>query len=284
MSVRSIFWPSPFTAEMTGYVDRRVPSLVIPCLWLLTCNSGISKSETEGFSNVNRNPFLCNLIAFERELTNCAPKWSCNVMAAKRRTCGCQSTLWTLEKDQMPAGFPSSKELATWAAAAPPASALVGAISRFQEFEQNWVGSNLAQWYLKLIESIYVNLFLSVGLKDYSILQRFSIIFNSLILFPEFSWPSFDHFHLPVKVTGLCFVQSPSPRSRISRGARGAEEVPKAHLWLKLVLSSRSTIPIIPILPIQPFFFGRKSWKSINSWKDGRLTFNVNGTEHFHGR
>jgi len=37
----------------------------------------------------------------------------------------------------MPAGFPSSKELATWAAAAPPASALVGAISRFQDFEQN---------------------------------------------------------------------------------------------------------------------------------------------------
>ena len=243
---------------------------------------GISKSETEGFSNVNRNPFLCNLIAFERELTNCAPKWSCNVMAAKRRTCGCQSTVWTLEKDQMPAGFPSSKELATWAAAAPPASALVGAISRFQDFEENCSFEPFSQVIFETHRVNSVNLFLSVGLKNYSILQRFSIIFNSLILFPEFSWLSFDHFHLPVKVTGLCFVQSPSPRSRISRGARGAEEVP-----------SRSTIPIIPIIPIQPFFLvgelmlkrnAENPWKSIDSWKDGRLNFSVNGTEHFHGR
>ena len=249
MSVRSIFWPSPFTVEMTGYVDRRVPSLVIPCLWLLTCKSGISKSETEGFSNVNRNPFLCNLIAFERKLTNCAPKWSCNVMAAKRRTCGCQSTVWTLSFRPDASGFPIQQDCSA------QRSLLHGLLQRhqllpllvgFPDFKI-WVGSNLATFFPTTI-------FIHFQFFD-SLPWVFMTIFWSFSPPCEGDWPLLRSIAVPKE----------PDFARSSRGWGGAE------------LQYHPNHPNHPNPTV--FFFGRwisakkKCWTSIDSWKDGRLNW-----------
>lgn len=175
-------------------------------------------------------------------------------MAAKRRTCGCQSTVWTLSFRPDASGFPIQQDCSA------QRSLLHGLLQRHQLLPllvgrfladlENRILTVCTEFCPVIFETHRVNLSQSLPFSGSKITPSYNDalhfqFFDSLpwvfmTIFWSFSPPCEGDWPL------LCSIAVPKEPdfARSSRGWGGAEA--------ELVLSSRSTIPIIPI---QPFSF-----------------------------